>query len=91
MEGLEKYLLEEVIEKKEEIKKLKEEKDSYTEALNVFRNVLISVVQRWHWTDGDDKDEKVVSFGLFSNKKDTELYNTLEKFAKDLGVIKDEE
>lgn len=87
MENLEKYLLEEVIEKKEEIKKLKEEKEQYANAFNTFRNVLVAVIERWTW----DEDKKNVSFGTFSSEEDKELYNTLEKLAKDLGVIKDEQ
>ena len=90
MENLEKYLLDEVIEKKEEIKKLKEEKEEYVSALDIFRNALVEVVKRINIVEIENSTAKEMSFGPITNEKDKNLFDTLEKFAKELGVLPNE-
>ena len=90
MENLEKYLLDEVIEKKEEIKKLKEEKEEYVLALDIFRNSLVEVVKRINIVEIENSTSKEMSFGPITNEKDKNLFDTLEKFAKELGVLPNE-
>ena len=90
MENLEKYLLEEVVEKKEEIKKLKEENQNLQSGLNAFRGVLVSVVRKWKNEESDVDGEKKISFGPISSETDKELYEVLEGFARELGAIPNE-
>lgn len=87
---LEKYLLEEVVEKKEENKKLKEERDYYANAFNSFRVVLTELVKRAKFENIENSTEKQFSLESVNSEKDKELYETVENFAKSLGVIPNE-
>ena len=91
MENLEKYLLEEVTEKKQQIADLKAENKNLNDALNAFRNVLISVVKRVSVEKVEESEEKKMSFGTFSSEADKELYDVLVGFAKELGFLSDEQ
>lgn len=88
---VEDFLLEELMEKKEELNKVKKEKEEYTSALDMFRNVLVEVVKRINVVEVTDSTAKEMNFGPITNEKDKNLFDTLEKFAKDLGVIKNEQ
>ena len=90
MENLEKYLLEEVIEKKEENKKLKEERDYYANAFNSFRSVLVELVNKMEFSDIEDSTVKQLNLKTITNENEKELYEAIENFAKSLGVIPNE-
>lgn len=91
MENLEKYLLDEVVEKKQQIADLKAENKSLNDGLSSFRNVLISVVKKINIEEVKDSEEKKMSFGTFSSEEDKELYGVLVGFAKELGFLSDEQ
>lgn len=90
MENLEKYLLEEVIEKKEENKKLKEERDYYANAFNSFRSVLVELVNKMEFSDVENSTFKQLNLKTITNENEKELYEAIENFAKSLGVISNE-
>lgn len=90
MENLEKYLLEEVMEKKEENKKLKEERDYYANAFNSFRSVLVELVNKMEFSDIKDSTVKQLNLKTITNENEKELYEAIESFAKSLGVIPNE-
>ena len=90
MENLEKYLLEEVMEKKEENKKLKEERDYYANAFNSFRSVLVELVNKMEFSDIEDSTVKQLNLKTITNENEKELYEAIENFAKSLGVIPNE-
>lgn len=91
MENLEKYLLDEVIEKKQQIADLKAENKNLNDGLSSFRNVLISVVKKINIEEVKDSEEKKMSFGTFSSEEDKELYDVLVGFAKELGFLSNEQ
>lgn len=91
MENLEKYLLDEVMEKKQQIADLKAENKNLNDGLSSFRNVLISVVRKINIEEVKDSEEKKMSFGTFSSEEDKELYDVLVGFAKELGFLSNEQ
>lgn len=87
---LEKYLLEEVVEKKEENKKLKEERDYYANAFNSFRSVLVELVKKMEFSHVENSTFKQLNLKTITNENEKELYEAIENLAKSLGVIPNE-
>ena len=88
--AVEHFLLEELVDKKLEIKSLKDERDNLNNGLNAFRSVLISLANRIKVEVVEDGTERLIIFESVSNEKDKELYNVLFGFAKEIGAISNE-
>ena len=88
--AVEHFLLEELVDKKLEIKSLKDENQNLSNGLNAFRSVLISLANRIKVEVVEDGTEKLIIFESISSEKDKELYNVLFGFAKEIGVISNE-
>lgn len=89
--AVEHFLLEELVDKKLEIKSLKNENDNLNNGLNAFRNVLINLTKRIKIQDVKDSTEKLINFESISSEVDKELYDILAGFAKELGFLSDEQ
>lgn len=88
--AVEHFLLEELVDRKLEIKSLKEENTNLITSINAFRNILTSIVKKIKIETVENGTEKMISFGTFSSEENKNIYDILIGFAKETGALENE-